>query len=190
MDLVLPASVGMIPPSFLEALPSICAPRIRRDDPSVVVFDCAPCIFRDAPCSPLIQANPKETSWTGSIHSVGSRWRSASAASPSSSGSRSRQGSSDWPLAVSALQRDAANDLQVPQHDAGGSTPRRGLVRASHYRLPAPPTCTWAAPAAGMKALSTTGTPPDQAAESAAADHARMLSASVGMILCPMCFRP
>ena len=52
------------------------------------------------------------------------------------------------------------------------------------------PTCTWAAPAAGMKALSTTGTPPDQAAESAAADHARMLSASVGMSLCPMCFRP
>ena len=44
------------------------------------------------------------------------------------------------------------------------------------------PTCT--------KALLTTGTPPDQAAESAAADHARMLSASVGMILCPMCFRP
>ena len=114
------------------------APRIRGDDPSVVVFDCAPSIFRDAPCNPSFQANPKETSWTGSIHSVGSRWRSASAASPSSSGSRSRQGSSDWPLAVSALQRDAANDLQVPQHEAGGSTPGRGLVRASHYRLPAP----------------------------------------------------
>ena len=78
------------------------------------------------------------------------------------------------------MQRDAANDLQVPQHDAGGSTPGRGLVRASHYRLPAPDV---------YETLLTTGTPPDQAAESAA-DHARMLSASVGMILYPMCFRP
>ena len=135
---MLPASAGMIPGSGTQLEATCSAPRIRGDDSSVVVFDCAPCIFRDAPCNPSFQANPKETSWTGSIHSVGSRWRSASAASPSSSGSRSRQGSSDWPLAVSALQRDAANDLQVPQHDAGGSTPGRGLVRASHYRLPAP----------------------------------------------------
>ena len=80
--------------------------------------------------TPVFQTKPKETSWTGSTHSDGSRWRSASAASPSPSGSRSRQGSSGWPPAGSGLQRDAADDPQIPQHDAGGRTPGRDPWRA------------------------------------------------------------